>query len=151
MNTISNTQIAPLQMVTPEGFVAGRPAPLPAPGSPALPGSNPPPPVVAPTAPSPPRKVAVFLRIILPCERRVLDQCLITDRVKAIADVLDLSENTVEAYRKRLLKKWRLLYPRFTKGKKAFSQMIHALLPWLITPPEQKSTENSSDGPRTTV
>jgi hypothetical protein len=91
--------------------------------------------------------VATFLQTILPCERRALDQCLITDRVKAIAEALDLSENTVEAYRKRLLKKWRVLYPHFTKGKTAFAAMIQALIPWLITPPEQKSIGNTSDKP----
>ena len=94
--------------------------------------------------------MATFLLVILPCERRVLNECMTTDRVKAIAEALNLSENTVETYRKRLLKKWRVLYPRFIKGKTAFAAMIQALIPWLITPPEEKSTENAPDKPSAT-
>ena len=101
----------------------------------------------------PSRKVATFLQNILPCERRVLEQCVITDRIQDIADALNLSYDTVQTCRKRLLRQWCELSTAKKKkrGKHSFQTMLLAVAPWLKTLPGQKSVETAPTGFPVTV
>ena len=82
----------------------------------------------------------------------MLETSLITDRIQDIADALSLSYDTVQTYRKRLLRQWRKLSTSKKKkgGKHTFQTMLRAVAPWLITPPEQMGIETAPTEPPAT-